>query len=178
MEEEKDTIAIQDIPEAKIFIKENNVYINEKEYVIVENYKNALESKSLEDRYTALLQKYHYIVGDWGHEQLRLKGFYENDTKNVADDQKIGTLQDYLREYCAFGCAYFVLHLNGNPEPFHDKGEKTPRRRTKRQNDKPSSKKETQTVEKNTSHKSVKKTKTPSVQKSRHEFVIRKGKGE
>lgn len=169
LQEQKTTqdIPIYDMPEAKIFIKDNLVYIDDKEYKVVENYKNALEHKSLEERYTALLQKYHYIVGDWGHEQLRLKGFYENNAKMGKDDQKIGTLQDYLREYCAFGCAYFVLSLNGTPEPFIDTTEKIPRRRPKRRKELT-----------NKSVKPVKKEKEQLPKKSKHAFVIRKAQGE
>lgn len=179
--EQHQEIAIYDIPEAKVFVKDNVVYIDDKEYIIVENFKDALDSKSLEERYTALLQKYHYIVGDWGHEQLRLKGFYANDAKNVEDDQKIRTLQDYLREYCAFGCAYFVLKLNGTPEPFVDTADRTPRRRPRRR--KEFTNKSTEVVKsvgkdvKSTS-KTSRKAEVQPPKQSKHTFVIRKGQGE
>lgn len=180
-QEQNQTVPVYDIPEAKIFIKNDLVYIDDKEYKIIENYKNALESKSFEDRYTALLQKYHYIVGDWGHEQLRLKGFYDNHTKSVNDDQKISTLQDYLREYCAFGCAYFVIGLNGTPEPFTDTTDKTPRRKPRKRKD--FSNKSTEVV-KNVKKdvkpvkKSLKKEELQPQKSNKHTFVIRKGQGE
>lgn len=185
-QEQNQEIAIYDVPEAKVFIKDNVVYIDNKEYTIVENYKNALDSKSLEDRYTALLQKYHYIVGDWGHEQLRLKGFYDNDTKHVEDDQKIRTLQDYLLEYCAFGCAYFVLALNGTPEPFIDVTEKTPRRRPRRRKEtqhatpkmNEQAAKKTAKNDTKPQQRSFKKGNTQPPKQSKHAFVIRKGQGE
>lgn len=177
-QEQNQEIAIYDIPEAKVFVKDNIVYIDDKEYTIVENFKNALDSKSLEERYTALLQKYHYIVGDWGHEQLRLKGFYANDVKNSEEDQKIRTLQDYLREYCAFGCSYFVLELNGSPEPFADTAEKTPRRRPKRRKEFTNKSTEVvKTVKKDVKspQKAVKKAEVQPPKQSKHAFVIRKG---
>lgn len=179
--EQHQEIAIYDIPEAKVFVKDDIVYIDDKEYTIVENVKDALNSKSLEERYTALLQKYHYIVGDWGHEQLRLKGFYANDTKHVEDDQKIRTLQDYLREYCAFGCAYFVLALNGTPEPFVDTTDRTPRRRPKRRKEFTNKSVEVvKNVKKDVkpTQKSVKKAEVQPPKQSKHAFVIRKGQGE
>ena len=58
---------------------------------------------------TSILNKYDYIVGDWGFEQLRLKGFFRDDMKDVQRSQTIGAVQDYLYEYCNFGCAYFII---------------------------------------------------------------------
>ena len=59
--------------------------------------------------YSVIFNKYDYIVGDWGYNQLRLKGFFEDQNNRSTYDTKISTLQEYLFEYCNFGCAYFVL---------------------------------------------------------------------
>ena len=59
------------------------------------------------------MTKFDYIVGDWSNEQLRLRGFYKDD-RPVTDAEKISRLEDYLLEYCSYGCAYFVLE---NAEP-------------------------------------------------------------
>lgn len=77
-------------------------------YEIVDNHKEGWNSEAFRDRYSEVLDKYDYIVGDWGYNQLRLKGFYENH-KPVPNDIKIETKEDYLLEYCNFGCAYFTL---------------------------------------------------------------------
>ncbi|MQS77409.1 DUF1027 domain-containing protein, partial [Lactobacillus halodurans] len=37
------------------------------------------------------------------------KGFYEDGRKESTLDNRISHLEDYLLEYCNFGCAYFVL---------------------------------------------------------------------
>lgn len=50
-----------------------------------------------------------------------LKGFYR-DEKPVKSDLKIGRLDDYLTEYCNFGCAYFVLE-NPNPQELEEEPE-------------------------------------------------------
>lgn len=113
-------IPIQDRPEAVIHLTDDTVFIDQQEYQIKINHKQALNKESLLDRYTKLLQKYDYIVGDWAHEKLRLKGFYRDSNSSATDDQKISALDDYLHEYCAFGCAYFVLELNGEPIPYQD----------------------------------------------------------
>lgn len=80
-----------------------------KKYEIVENVKDGFEEEVLKERYSEILKKFDYIVGDWGYEQLRLKGFYNNDNPKASFDSKINVLEDYLYEYCNFGCAYFVI---------------------------------------------------------------------
>lgn len=78
-------------------------------YTLVDNYREGFDPQKLDERYTNILAKYDYIVGDWGFEQLRLHGFYSDNNRYAAPDQVISTLEDYLEEYCNFGCAYFVL---------------------------------------------------------------------
>ena len=50
-----------------------------------------------------------YIVGDFGYDQLRLKGFYKDSNKKAELSKRFSTIQDYLLEYCNFGCPYFIL---------------------------------------------------------------------
>lgn len=78
-------------------------------YELLEDFRDGWNEEAFKERYSEVLNKYDYVVGDWGHEQLRMRGFFENDRKKVPHDFKIGTLEDYLLEYCNFGCAYFVL---------------------------------------------------------------------
>lgn len=79
------------------------------QYKLIENVKDGFEEEALKERYSEILKKYDFIVGDWGYEQLRLKGFYHDANKKASFDTKISTLEDYIYEYCNFGCAYFVL---------------------------------------------------------------------
>ncbi|GGE35510.1 YutD family protein [Streptococcus himalayensis] len=83
------------------------------EFEMVENQKNAFDVTAFNQRFSEILTKYDYLVGDWGNEQLRLRGFYK-DERQVDNAAKISRLEDYLLEYCNYGCAYFVLE---NPEP-------------------------------------------------------------
>ncbi|MGM8365199.1 YutD family protein [Virgibacillus sp. W0181] len=85
------------------------VEINGKKYKVMEDIKSALQEDVLKERYSDVLKKYDFIVGDWGYNQLRLKGFYDDENTKATFDSKISTLDDYLYEYCNFGCAYFVL---------------------------------------------------------------------
>ena len=74
------------------------------------------------------MTKYDYIVGDWGYDQLRLHGFYEVGSKKGSPSQNIDRLEDYLYEYCNFGCAYFVLRNLDvqKPEPIPASAKKKP----------------------------------------------------
>ncbi|MEY9975594.1 uncharacterized protein YutD [Lysinibacillus sp. RC79] len=83
------------------------------EYELIEDYKEAFQEEVFKERYSDILARYDYIVGDWGYNQLRLKGFFDDKNQKASFDTKISTLQDYLYEYCNFGCAYFVLRKSG-----------------------------------------------------------------
>lgn len=82
-------------------------------YKLVKNYRDGFDYEATIKRYNDVLDKYDFIVGDWGFDQLRLKGFFLDDFKSAPIDAKISTLEDYIYEYCNFGCAYFVIQQTG-----------------------------------------------------------------
>ena len=82
-------------------------------YEIIENVREGFQQEAFSARYSDILTKYDYIVGDWGYGQLRLKGFFDDQNQKSTFDTKISTVQDYLYEYCNFGCAYFIVHKTG-----------------------------------------------------------------
>ena len=125
-----------------IVLADNLITINKTQYKIVENHDNGFSEERIEERYNNVLDKYDYIVGDWGYDQLRFKGFYEDGRKESTLDTRISHLEDYLIEYCNFGCAYFVLekvkkaplksgHRNKSNHKFHTRNSNT---RTKHSN--------------------------------------------
>ena len=88
------------------------------QFELVTNYRDGFNEEALMARYSDVLLKYDYILGDWGYGQLRLKGFFDDRNQKSTYETKISTLQDYLYEYCNFGCAYFVIKKVGKaPEP-------------------------------------------------------------
>ncbi|SJZ53583.1 Uncharacterized protein YutD [Pilibacter termitis] len=89
------------------------VQIGERKYRLVYNHREAFEPEKLGERFSEVLSRYDYVVGDWGYEQLRLKGFFNSTHKKALAEQKIDTLEDYLYEFCNFGCAFFVLERIG-----------------------------------------------------------------
>lgn len=90
-------------------------------FEIVTNHKEGWNPEVFKKRYSEILNKYDFIVGDWGYGQLRLKGFFHDDHIRATTDTSISYLEEYLNEYCNFGCAYFVLqktfaHTSKNPD--------------------------------------------------------------
>ena len=83
--------------------------LNGKYYKLIEEFKDGFQEEAVKERFSEILHKYDYIVGDWGYDQLRMKGFCHDRNSKVPIDAKISTVHDYLLEHCNFGCAYFVL---------------------------------------------------------------------
>ncbi|MBR8658807.1 DUF1027 domain-containing protein [Brevibacillus sp. NL20B1] len=75
----------------------------------MEENRDGWNPEAFKERYSDILDKYDYIVGDWGYGQLRLRGFYDNSNRKVPFEQRIAALDEYLHEFCNFGCPYFVL---------------------------------------------------------------------
>ncbi|MBT2813404.1 DUF1027 domain-containing protein [Staphylococcus coagulans] len=78
-------------------------------FELIESYKGGFNEDDFIARYSEILDKYDFIVGDYGYEQLRLKGFYHDSYKKADFNKRFSTIQDYLYEYCNFGCAYFIV---------------------------------------------------------------------
>lgn len=123
IEAKEEQVAVEEENQLVRMIDATNLVIEEHKYEIVMNYRDGFSIEKLTERYSEILTKYDYIVADWGFDQLRLKGFYEDKNHKVPQEQRIGSLQDYLYEFCNFGCAYFVLKRTGGPAP----KEKNPR---------------------------------------------------
>src|SRR5699024_7221185 len=108
------------------------------DYKLIENHQEAFDLDMMENRYTDYLLKYDYIVGDISYEKLRLRGFYEDSRKGIPIDMKISNLEDYLVEYCSFGCQYFVFErvnkVEADPESYFKKDKSKRSNQGKRSN--------------------------------------------
>lgn len=91
------------------------IIVGGKAYELVQEHKDAWKPDAFKERYSEVLERYDYIVGDWGYNQLRLKGFFKDGNNRANKDSSFAAVQDYLQEYCNFGCAYFILERLSSP---------------------------------------------------------------
>lgn len=99
-------------------VDKTHLRIDQASYEIIHDYQGALNVQTLENRYTDFFEKYDYIVGDLSRDALRLRGFYTDHQKKVPVDMRISYLEDYLAEFCNFGCPFFVLKRLDPPKHF------------------------------------------------------------
>ncbi|EZH66047.1 YutD family protein [Geomicrobium sp. JCM 19038] len=85
------------------------IQLNNQQFELIEESREGWDEEAFQNRYSEVLNKYDFIVGDWGHEQLRLRGFFNDNNKKAAFDSKVSTVYDYLYEFCNFDCPYFIL---------------------------------------------------------------------
>lgn len=85
------------------------ITVNDKKYEIVENFKDAYEEEVVKEKLTEYFDDYDYIVGDWAYGKLRLKGFNDKNNKNYNSINDASLIGSYIKDYCAYGCKYFVL---------------------------------------------------------------------
>ncbi|WP_370529732.1 YutD family protein [Alkalihalobacillus sp. AL-G] len=93
-------------------------------YDVIENYREGWNEEEFKSRYSEILHKYDYIVGDWGYNQLRLRGFFNDGHEKASFDTKYSTVPEYILEYCNFGCPYFIVKkVKNKPINNEDKGQ-------------------------------------------------------
>ncbi|WP_373230300.1 YutD family protein [Cohnella sp.] len=79
-------------------------------YSLFHEHKSGWNPEAFRERFSEVLERFDYIVGDWGYNQLRLRGFYKDGHPRATKESAISSFVDYINEYCNFGCAYFVLN--------------------------------------------------------------------
>lgn len=85
------------------------ILLEDKEYELLENYKDGFDEEQLKEKYTEYFYDYDYILGDWAYGKLRLKGFNDKENKNFNKINDISNKDNYLKNQCAFECKYFIL---------------------------------------------------------------------
>ncbi|MBR2833534.1 MAG: YutD family protein [Bacilli bacterium] len=85
------------------------VTINGKEYEITKDYKNGFEKEETENKLTEYFDDFDYILGDWAYGKLRLKGFCDKQNKKYKPINDINSVEDYIKDNCAFECRHFIL---------------------------------------------------------------------
>lgn len=85
------------------------IELNKIKYELIKNYKEAFVQEEFIEKCTDYFYDYDYIVGDIAYGKLRLKGFYDENSKKVNKINNFKNLDKYLDEYCAKDCKYFVV---------------------------------------------------------------------
>ena len=86
-----------------------NIEVNNKKYELIKNYKEAFDKEEFLSKCTDYFYDYDYIVGDIAYGKLRLKGFYDEKSKKVKKINNFKDIDDYLKNYCATDCKYYIL---------------------------------------------------------------------
>lgn len=85
------------------------IVLEDKEYQVIEDYKNGFDLEELEKRYTDYFYEYDYILGDWAYGKLRLKGFCKKGNPLFQEINDYNMVKDYIQTHCAYDCKYFIL---------------------------------------------------------------------
>ncbi|WP_240463699.1 YutD family protein [Paenibacillus apiarius] len=92
------------------------IHVGGRTYEVIQEHKNAWNPEAFRSRYSEVLERYDYILGDWGYSQLRLKGFFRDNHPKSTKESAVSSMMDYINEYCNFGCAYFILEKVSNKD--------------------------------------------------------------
>lgn len=85
------------------------IEVETNKYKLIKDYKEAFNLDDFTQRYTDFFKDYDYIVGDIAYSKLRLKGFYNKNSKKVNKINNYQNIGKYLSENCANDCKYFIL---------------------------------------------------------------------
>ena len=85
------------------------IKINEVEYEIIKDEKDAIDKEVLVEKITDYFDDFDYIVGDWAYGKLRLKGFCDKTNKQNNKINSYDLIEEYIKKYCAYECKYFIL---------------------------------------------------------------------
>ena len=85
------------------------ITINNIDYEVLENVKEAIDEDILKEKITDYFDSFDYIVGDWAYGKIRLKGFNDKQNKNFKPLNDFQNIHKYIKECCAYGCRYFIL---------------------------------------------------------------------
>lgn len=78
-------------------------------YDLVRNEKDCFNIDELKNIVTDYFYEFDYIFGDYAYDKIRLKGYFDSDNEKVNKINDIKFLDEYIKNYCAYGAKYFLL---------------------------------------------------------------------
>ena len=85
------------------------IVLNENEYEVIRDYKDAFNSEDITNLYTDYFKGYDYILGDYAYSKLRLKGFCDKENELFNEINDFSKIDEYIKNECAYECKYFIL---------------------------------------------------------------------
>lgn len=85
------------------------IIVDDKQFELIENYKNAFELEEFQNRLTDYFDMFDYIIGDYAYNKLRLKGFCKKENENLKEINDYENKDKYIKKFCAYDARYFVL---------------------------------------------------------------------
>lgn len=82
---------------------------NENKYKIEKSNGDIFDYELVKELVTEYFDIYDYIFVDQAYSKLRLKGFCDKENKNYRKNNDIKNLDDYIKNYCAYKCKWFLL---------------------------------------------------------------------
>lgn len=75
----------------------------------IENGNENINEEELKSFFTDYFKDFDYVLGDYAYDKLRLKGFYDSDSSSVKEYNNIKKVDNYIKNYCAYGAKTFLL---------------------------------------------------------------------
>ncbi len=85
------------------------IILNNIEYMVIKDYKDALNISEILEKFTDYFYDFDYIVGDYSYDKLRLKGFCKRKNEKYQSFNDYDNVDNYLKDYCSYDCKYYIL---------------------------------------------------------------------
>ena len=86
-----------------------DIVLFDTEYKIVKDQSKIFDYGIVKELATDYFKPYDYIFGDYSYGKIRLKGFYNDNSKNANKINRLSYLDEYINNYCAYNCKYFLI---------------------------------------------------------------------
>lgn len=84
------------------------------EYELIKDDAQIFDANDISSLLTDYFKDFDYIFGDIAYNKIRLKGFCDKNNKKFNNINDISTLDNYIENYCAFNCKWFLLKKHNN----------------------------------------------------------------
>ena len=83
--------------------------LNGNKYKIEKSNGDIFDYEIMKELVTDYFDIYDYILVDEAYNKFRLKGFCDKNNSNLRPNNNIKILDDYIKNYCAYKCKWFLL---------------------------------------------------------------------